>query len=102
MCVENTEIVAQSSDGVATWVGGQVKSPICKTNTPPRKDFQLAPINKLATSILSLQSCFNKLQLHTYHQIKYIVHFPISIPKTSERGKPLSIIFLLLSMCTFV
>ena len=43
----------QLSDVTTTWVGGHVVLPIGKMNTPLSKEFQIVPLNKIVTSILS-------------------------------------------------
>ena len=57
MCVKNTtyngcETKVYSPTNYTTWVVERVKLPIGKTNTPPRKEFLLAPIKKIATLVL--------------------------------------------------
>ena len=47
MCEKNNSVVL-----LTTWAVGHVELLIGKTNTTPRKGFRLAPINKVATSIL--------------------------------------------------
>mgnify|MGYP006872740947 CR=1 FL=1 len=45
-------MVPQLSGVTTTWVVGQVESPIGTRNTPLRKDFRFALINKISTSML--------------------------------------------------
>ena len=57
MYVKNTtyngcDTVVWSPTKYTTWVMERVELPIGKTNTPPRKEFPLAPIKKIATLVL--------------------------------------------------
>ena len=64
-----------SPTNYTTWVVEHVELPICKTNTPLRKEFPLAPIKKFAT--LVLPSTFTDvLLLHTYYQIQKHCAYP--------------------------
>ena len=81
MCVKNTTY-NRCDNGVwspinyTTQVVEHVELPIGKTNTPPRKEFPLVPIKKIAT--LVLPSTFVDM-LHSISTIKYksVVHVPI-------------------------
>ena len=52
MCVKNIIMAPQFSGVIVTWVVEHVESLLCKTNTPPRKEFSLVPIKKIATLVL--------------------------------------------------
>ena len=68
MCVKNTtynkcDNGVWSPTNYSTWVVEHVELPIDKTNTPPRKEFSLAPIKKIVT--LVLPSTADMLSLHS-------------------------------------
>ena len=59
----------ESPTNYTTWAVERVELSIDKTNTPPTKEFPLAPIMKIAT--LLLPSTFvDMLSLHVYHRIQ--------------------------------
>ena len=67
-----------------TWVEEHTESPIGKMNTPPSKEFRLAPINKISTSMLP-STFVNML----YHKIQKYCTYPNYdvIPNISENRK---------------
>ena len=71
MCVKNTtyngcDNEVWSPTNYTTWVMDHVKLSIGKTNTPPRKEFPLAPIKKIVTLVLP-STFVDMLSLHVYH-----------------------------------
>ena len=66
----------------------RVELPIGKMNTPPRKEFPLAPIKKIATLVLP-STFVGMLSLHAYRQIqKHCAYSNYdAIPNTLEIGK---------------
>ena len=54
---------------ILQWVVERVELPIGKTNTPPSKEFPLAPIKKIATLVLP-STLVGMLSLHVCHQIQ--------------------------------
>ena len=79
MCLKNTtyngcDNGVRSPDNFTTWVVEHVALPISKTNTPLRKEFEIAPIKKIVTLVLPLTFAY-MLLLHAYHQIqKHFAH----------------------------
>ena len=55
MCVKNSTYNGCDNEVLyTTWVVEHVELPIGKTNTPPRKEFPLSPIKKIATLVLNI------------------------------------------------
>ena len=75
-CVWKTLLTMGVTNGVWSAVVEHVELPKCEVNTPLRKEFPLAPINKIATFILplTLYICFVSMPTIKY---KCIEHIPI-------------------------
>ena len=74
MCVKKItyngcDNIVWSPTNYSTWVLEGIELPIGKMNTPPRKEFPLAPIKKIATSVLPLPFV-DTLSLHICHRIQ--------------------------------
>ena len=86
MCVKNTTYNGCKTN-YTTWVVEHVELPIGKTNTPPRKEFPLAPIKKIITLVLP-STFVDMLSLYVDHRIQKHCAIP-NISKIEKRSPSL-------------